>query len=399
MKAAHLLHFHIPVLLHDGIYYGPHYFSSWVNSFEPRVPRIGLIAYTDKARSEDEIRQLVPIQEDVRVIDLGVKKGFIRTLLNLPHLLAKVRAEVETGRWDYIWHRVPTVLSVYIYLFVTRRKLKNIFLFVSNMRRVLKNPHLKISFRQRFLLKFYWAIDHFFLERAARESFALFNGVGFFSEFNIENARCVFTSTISDDWIRTSPKQGSNGEIRLLYLGRTSADKGLPTLVEAVQHLRNQNNSIRLSLVGNEADLSNLIGQETTNAIPINYIQPSSQLEDLKGVYDQHDIFIIPSLVDFQPRTTWEALGRKLPVIVSKGVSSIAKQDSLAGTCFVFETGNSEALANLILTVSNMLIDDSIKNRCAQVASQKTIEESMDLMFMQLATLEQSNRHRWIGAC
>ena len=42
--------------------------------------------------------------------------------------------------------------------------------------------------------------------------------------------------------------------------------------------------------------------------------------ETIVNLLDEADVFIVPALVDFSPRSTWEAAARGLPIIMSKGV-------------------------------------------------------------------------------
>lgn len=118
-------------------------------------------------------------------------------------------------------------------------------------------------------------------------------------------------------WIEPSlwfppPQPGcSRGPLRVLYAGRGTLLKGLPYLLDAV---RKCGRGIQLDCVGTiQKELVPLLGglPNVTVAPP----QPRAQLRD---VYWNHDVLVLPSLGDSFGFVALEAMACGLPVIVTE---------------------------------------------------------------------------------
>lgn len=104
----------------------------------------------------------------------------------------------------------------------------------------------------------------------------------------------------------------------LLWVGRFVPGKRVDLLIDAYNKILKEYPNTRLTLVG-EGPLKDIIDNKierlglNKNILIINHIDNS----DLPALYNQADIFILPSLMEAVPRTLLEAMSCGIPVIVT----------------------------------------------------------------------------------
>ena len=92
---------------------------------------------------------------------------------------------------------------------------------------------------------------------------------------------------------------------KLLYFGRFRREKGIYSLIEIFRKI---NSNIQLTLAG---DVKMNFDHEN-----LNYIGRISNIKKIIKLYDQHDIFILPSFTEGHPKVILESLIRGKPVII-----------------------------------------------------------------------------------
>ena len=108
------------------------------------------------------------------------------------------------------------------------------------------------------------------------------------------------------------PPAGSRpGTLRALYVGRVTRMKGIPWLLSA---MRPCGRTVSLTVVGSvnpgsRALLANLPENVT--------VLPSVPRPELRRIYQEHDVLVLPSLVDSAPLVVMEAMACGLPVILT----------------------------------------------------------------------------------
>jgi glycosyltransferase involved in cell wall biosynthesis len=110
-------------------------------------------------------------------------------------------------------------------------------------------------------------------------------------------------------WRKFGP---SNGEVRLLYVGRISREKDLDVLVDAYQRLRNENLPVQLYVVGH-GPYSEALAELLPDAFFTGYLRG----KELATAYASADIFVFPSTTDTFGNVIIEAQACGIPVIVS----------------------------------------------------------------------------------
>ena len=134
-------------------------------------------------------------------------------------------------------------------------------------------------------------------------------------------------------------KENHSNPLKFLYVGRLIPAKGLNNLIETFNK-----NSLPLTIVG-DGILKDQIKSKAKENINFTGFIPN---HELGKIYEDHDVFILPSIYEPWGLVVEEALYRGLPVIVSDKVGSGIDMVKNLKTGLIFETGNSKDLQNKI---------------------------------------------------
>jgi len=104
----------------------------------------------------------------------------------------------------------------------------------------------------------------------------------------------------------------SNGEVRLLYVGRISREKDLDLLADAYRRLRKEGLPVQLFVVGH-GPYSEALAKSLPGAFFTGYLRGT----ELATAYASADIFVFPSTTDTFGNVILEAQASGLPVVVS----------------------------------------------------------------------------------
>src|ERR1700680_1957918 len=104
----------------------------------------------------------------------------------------------------------------------------------------------------------------------------------------------------------------TNGEVRLLYVGRISREKDLDVLATAYRSLREEGLSVQLFIVGH-GPYSQTLSETLPDAVFTGYLKG----KELAAAYASADIFVFPSTTDTSGNVIIKAHASGVPVIVS----------------------------------------------------------------------------------
>ena len=124
----------------------------------------------------------------------------------------------------------------------------------------------------------------------------------------------VAPSQITSQWLQNH-KEAQTHETKLLYVGRIKKEKGIYSLLEII---KDNKISFSLSIVGAEKNSKNLIVQDN---VYIHEVENKEQ--NLIKLYDDHNIFILPSYTEGHPMALLEALARLRPVIIFRDIEHV----------------------------------------------------------------------------
>lgn len=117
----------------------------------------------------------------------------------------------------------------------------------------------------------------------------------------------VHPSRLNKKWFQNIKKL-SIEKVKLLYVGRLKIEKGIFSLIDLI---KNENRNITLSIVGAEENYNKSINHENIQVYKIEQNE-----EALIKLYDEHNIFVLPSFTEGHPMVLLEALSRQRPIIV-----------------------------------------------------------------------------------
>ena len=132
--------------------------------------------------------------------------------------------------------------------------------------------------------------------------------------YNKKKSHLVHVSRLDEEWLQDH-KEALLDKIRLLYVGRISAEKGIFNFIKMFDEIKTK---FEFSIVGNlkKYKLSN------NNINLINYV---SDTKKLINIYDRNNITILPSYTEGSPNVVNESLSRKRPVIIFEEIDYIIK--------------------------------------------------------------------------
>ena len=102
---------------------------------------------------------------------------------------------------------------------------------------------------------------------------------------------------------------------KLLYVGRIKKEKGVYSLLNLI---KGNQPDFTLSIVGAEKNSLTQIAQENVRVYEV-----ESEEQNLIKIYDDHDIFILPSFTEGHPMALLESLSRLRPVIIFKDIEHV----------------------------------------------------------------------------
>lgn len=144
-------------------------------------------------------------------------------------------------------------------------------------------------------------------------------------------------------------RAGERDGTQLMFVGRLSAVKGVPVLLEAFAQARAARPDLQLTLVGDGPDRAALeaeaAGRGLTEAV--SFTGYRSQAE-VAGMLAQHDVLVLPSFAEGVPVVLMEAAAAAMPVIATAvgGVGELVRHDD---TGLMVPPGDSAALSAAIL--------------------------------------------------
>ena len=130
--------------------------------------------------------------------------------------------------------------------------------------------------------------------------------------FTKRKSNIVFPSGLNSFWLDNIQKPLLD-KPRLLYVGRIKVEKGIFSLLKIFDEVKVD---VQLSIVGRTESLK-------TNNKKVNLIGHRYDPAALIKIYDNHNIFILPSFTEAHPKVIDESLARMRPVIIFEEIQHV----------------------------------------------------------------------------
>jgi glycosyltransferase involved in cell wall biosynthesis len=156
------------------------------------------------------------------------------------------------------------------------------------------------------------------------------------------------------------------GALRLLFLGRMTAAKGIFDLPEIDRMLDDAGVSVQWTLVGDGPDRKELFERWTRRA-PMRHLVPDSN-EEVLALAAEHDVFVLPTRFEGFPVSLLEAMATGLVPVVSFLPGGIAEVISEGVTGYHPAVGHAEGFAEAIIKLDRDRDGlDTMSARCRQL--------------------------------
>lgn len=164
----------------------------------------------------------------------------------------------------------------------------------------------------------------------------------------------------------------SNGQVRLLYVGRVSKEKDLDVLGNAYRRLREEHLPVQLFIVGH-GPYSQAFAESLPEAFFTGYLRG----KELAAAYASADIFVFPSTTDTFGNVIIEAQASGVPVIVSdSGGPKELVEDHATG--FVTK---SHDVDDLTRAIRMLVIDPALRRRMGDRARESVTNRTWPAAF------------------
>lgn len=171
----------------------------------------------------------------------------------------------------------------------------------------------------------------------------------------------ILSSLRSEDYFQCDDRCVSS-PVRVLYVGYLRQGKGLDDLVEAIALLRKAGRPVELDLAG-EGELREPLTQQAQRLGIQDAVHFRGYVvmgEALNRIYNEADMFALPSLSEGSPRVVLEALGHSLPVVATD-VGNIAEQLDYGRRGVLTPQRDPVALA---ASLARVMDDGDFRRRC-----------------------------------
>lgn len=164
------------------------------------------------------------------------------------------------------------------------------------------------------------------------------------------------------------------GPARLVFVGRLHEQKGLDTLLEAVDLInRDAPGSLRLQVIG-EGPERGAVEARVTRLHLEDCVELRGQTEDVGASLQEADVFVLPSRAEGLSNALLEAMAHGLPVVVSDVPGNIDVVDDEV-TGLLFAAGDPAALADRL---ARLVADQELRQRLG-TAARAQVEAVYDL--------------------
>ncbi|MBL7917494.1 MAG: glycosyltransferase family 4 protein [Bacteroidia bacterium] len=141
-----------------------------------------------------------------------------------------------------------------------------------------------------------------------------------FIKNNINESKLIKVNLYAyNEGINFIERNGKDKLVKFLFVGRIDVLKGIPRLLEALRNLYKKDRNFKLTIVGDlKEELKDLFESKIEFVEFLGTLSP----ENLKNVYKEHDVLILPSVQESFGLVILEALSNGLFVIASENTGA-----------------------------------------------------------------------------
>ena len=180
----------------------------------------------------------------------------------------------------------------------------------------------------------------------------------------------VDLSIFNDNHPKLNPN--SKSKIKVLYVGRFEEEKGLKVLLNAIKILSKESSKFDLLLVGDGSLKDWIIDFINKNKIKNIKILGTFDYSQMPQIYNQADIFILPSHTEGSPGSVIEAMGCGTASICT-AVGECPKIISNGENGLLIPPGDPKAMSDAILSlINNRSLIEEFRKKGREAALKRT---------------------------
>jgi L-malate glycosyltransferase len=201
---------------------------------------------------------------------------------------------------------------------------------------------------------------------------------------SFKNKCIIVPNGLKDFWFSGDQKKllkNCSESIKLLYVGDFTPNKNVENIIDTARKIRNEGIAVSLTLVGgggkgNEKTLKKIT---STDDLPIKFLGRVSDREKLRQIYQEHDIFIMPSYRETFGIVYIEAISQGVPIIYTEkqGVDGYFSEDKRPG--LAVNPNNVDEIAEAIKVVWGAL--DKYSANALKASDQFNLNLVVDKLF------------------
>lgn len=252
--------------------------------------------FGQKVKSEDNIHTYKLQQNGIAVVGLKRKNNKI-----INYFLLYLRAIPEIVKSDFVYIFYPNAFRYIAFLCILFRKKYG--LYIRGQERLRDNTS-HLLYKKAFVI---FTVSDLFTDYV--------NNV---SKRNIANTiRPMMPYTEKD--IVKDRKYQIKDRYNILFLGRVAFDKGVEELLHAIKILHDKKHSIELTIVGNGEFIEEAkkISSKLRITSIVNFAGAHYDVDIIREFYINSCIYILPTYHEGFPRTLYEAMIFKTPIITT----------------------------------------------------------------------------------
>jgi glycosyltransferase involved in cell wall biosynthesis len=371
-------YYHIPIHSRNNQLFVPSYLGVFLDSLASSVAQLYIVLHEANTSQSLECDYQLK-NKNISWVNLGLKTPAWHRDLFYHKVLKNKLSYIKNC--DAFIIRSPSPLAPYFQKFVSE-KTKIFFMIVGDY--LDGATHLKSStFRDRIIYQYLKYNDRNFT-KAIKNTAILVNSKGLFEKYKntAKSIHLIKTTTLSSNDIFIRENTCLSDSIELLYTGRIDVAKGLLELVEATSILIKENHRLVLNIVGWEQDNvarpveNKMIALAKNLGIEKQLIFHGRKTvgPELNKMYQQADVYVIPSYHEGFPRTIWEAMANSLPVIATKvgGIPAYLTHEKNA--ILIEPKSIQEIVLGIKKVIENKPLRKNLIENAIELAKENTLE-------------------------
>ena len=375
-------HYHVPAYTsEDGVIFVPGFLGVFLDGLANECNILICFLHTPNNEMEKNFCDYKIKSPNVSLVNIGKHRNILfRNFLSFiyyPIFIKKLKLV------DAVLIRGPTPLLPIISAICNKLNIPYSYLLVGDYLKSFKTAIVRNPVKKALLLIIYrmnTRLQNFYSYNAIR----ITNNPIILNELNSHFGKSyeIRTTTLNEESFNQRPKPKNKFNLKLFFAGRLEQGKGIDDIFQSIILLNDMGLKIELNIAGwdptkNQTYLNFLKCECIRLGIEqqVNFLGKKSVGEDLLSCYRDADVFIVASKGNEGfPRTIWEAMSQKIPVVATKVGSIPEILKDRENVILVNQSSPKEICAAICELNDSIELTDKLVENGLRLAKENTIE-------------------------